>query len=98
MAAEHLSHMFAVGDFSVKQLASFDKLLRKRYQNLFVFCDKLRLLYCNSLFVNQVVRAVARSEELMNLFLNIAIENQNAYRGFSPRTIAKVLFEGMPGR
>jgi flavin-dependent dehydrogenase len=98
MAAEHLSHMFAVGDFSVKQLAAYDKLLRQRYQRLFVLCDKLRLLYLNSLFVNQVVRAVSRSEELMNLFLNIAVENQNANIGLAPSTIAKVLFEGMPGR
>ncbi len=98
MAAEHLSHMFAVGDFSVKQLAAYDKQLRQRYQRLFVLCDKLRLLYLNSLFVNQVVRAVSRSEELMNLFLNIAVENQNANKGLAPRTIAKVLFEGMPGR
>jgi geranylgeranyl reductase family protein len=98
MAAEHLSHMFAIGDFSVKQLAAFDKLLRKRYQQLFVLCDRLRLLYLNHLFVNQVVRAVARSEELMNLFMNIAVENQNVYRGLAPGTIAKVIFEGMPGR
>ena len=98
MAAEHLSHMFATGDFSLKQLAAFDKLLRKRYQQLFVLCDRLRLLYLNHLFVNQVVRAVARSEELMNLFMNIAIENQNIYRGLAPNTIAKVLFEGMSGR
>ena len=98
MAAEHLSHMFAVGDFSVKQLAAYDKQLRQRYQRLFVLCDKLRLLYLNSLFVNQVVRAVSRSEELMNLFLNIAVENQNANKGLAPSTIAKVLFEGMPGR
>lgn len=98
MAAEHLSHMFATGDFSVKQLAAFDKLLRLCYQHLFVLCDRLRLLYLNPLFVNQVVRAVSRSEELMNLFMNIAIENQNVYRGLAPSTIAKVLFEGMPGR
>ena len=98
MAAEHLTHMFAIGDFSLKQLAAFDKQLRQRYQRLFVLCDRLRLLYLNPFFVNQVVRAVARSEELMNLFMNIAIENQNIYRGLAPSTIAKVIFEGMPGR
>jgi len=98
MAAEHLTHMFAIGDFSLKQLAAFDKQLRQRYQRLFVLCDRLRLLYLNPFFVNQVVRAVARSEELMNLFMNIAIENQNIYRGLAPNTIAKVLFEGMSGR
>jgi len=98
MAAEHLSHMFAIGDFSVKQLAAFDKLLRQRYQHLFVLSDRLRLLYLNPLFVNQVVRAVSRSEQLMNLFMNIAVENQNVYRGLAPSTIAKVIFKGMPGR
>jgi menaquinone-9 beta-reductase len=98
MAAGHLSHMFASGDFSIKQLAAFDKLLRQRYQRLFVLCDRLRLLYLNPLFVNQVVRAVSRSEELMNIFLNIAIENQNTYQGLAPTTIAKVILEGMPGR
>jgi flavin-dependent dehydrogenase len=98
MAAEHLSHMFAADDFSVKQLAAFDKILRQRYQHLFVLSDRLRLLYLNPLFINQVMRAISRSDELMNLFMNIAVENQNAYRGFSPRTIAKVLFAGMPGR
>jgi menaquinone-9 beta-reductase len=98
MAAEQLSHMFAIGDFSVKQLAAFDKLLRQRYQHLFVLSDRLRLLYLNPLFVNQVVRAVSRSEQLMNLFMNIAVENQNVYRGLAPSTIAKVIFKGMPGR
>src|SRR5437667_2079992 len=95
MAAEHLSHMFAIGDFSLKQLTAFDKLLRQRYQRLFVLCDRLRLLYLNPLFVNQVLRAVARSEELMNLFIKIAIENQNAYQGLAPSTIAKVILKGI---
>ncbi len=98
MAAEHLTHMFAIGDFSLKQLAEFDKQLRQRYQRLFVLCDRLRLLYLNPFFVNRLVRAVARNEELMNLFMNIAIENQNIYRGLAPSTIAKVIIEGMPGR
>ena len=98
MAAEHLTHMFAIGDFSLKQLAEFDKQLRQRYQRLFVLCDRLRLLYLNPFFINRLVRAVARNEELMNLFMNIAIENQNIYRGLAPSTIAKVIIEGMPGR
>ena len=98
MAAEHLAHMFAIGDFSLKQLAAFDKQLRQRYQRLFVLCDRLRLLYLNPFFLNLVVRAVARNEELMNLFMDIAIENQNLSRGFAPGTIAKVIIEGMPGR
>jgi hypothetical protein len=34
----------------------------------------------------------------MSLFMNIAVENQNVYRGLTPGTIAKVILEGMPGR
>ena len=96
LAAEYLTHMFAIGDFSLKQLAAFDKQLRQRYQSLFVLCDRLRLLYLNPFFVNLVVRAVARNEELMNLFMNIAVENQNPSRGLAPSTIAKVIIEAMP--
>ncbi len=98
MAAEHLTYMFAIGDFSLKQLAAFDKQLRQRYQRLFVLCDRLRLLYLNPFFVNLVVRAIAHNEELRNLFMNIAIENQNLSRGLAPSTIAKILIEGIPGR
>jgi len=98
MAAEHLTHMFTIGDFSQKQLAAFDQQLRQRYQRLFELCDRLRLLYLNPLFVNMVVRAIARNENLMDLFMDIAIENQNISRGLAPSTIAKVIFEGMPGR
>ena len=98
LAAEHLSHMFTTGDFSLKQLALFDKQLRQRYQSLFVLCDRLRLLYLNPLFINLMVRAVARNEDLMELLMDIAIDNQNIVRGLAPSTIAKVIFEGMPGR
>ena len=98
MAAEHLCHMFAIGDFSVKQLTTYDKLLRQRYQRLFVLCDRLRVLYLNPLFLNQVVRAVARNDDLMTLLMNIAIDNQDAYQGLAPRTIAMVIFAGIPRR
>ena len=98
MAAEHLIHMFDIGDFSQKQLAAFDKQLRQRYQRLFELCDRLRLLYLNPFFINLMVRAIARNEDLMDLFMDIAIENQNISRGLAPGTIAKVIFEGMHGR
>jgi geranylgeranyl reductase family protein len=98
MAAEHLTHMFDIGDFSHKQLAAFDKQLRQRYQRLFELCDRLRLLYLNPFFINLMVRAIARNEDLMDLFMDIAIENQNISRGLAPGTIAKVIFEGMHGR
>ncbi len=98
MAANHVSHMFAAGDFSVKQLTAYDTMLRQHYQRLFVLCDQLRMLYLNPLILNQVVRAVARDDELMTLLMNIAIDNQDAYKGLAPRTIAKVIFGGIARR
>ena len=98
MAAEHLTHMFDIADFSHKQLAAFDKQLRQRYQRRFEICDRLRLLYLNSFFINLMVRAIARNEDLMDLFMDIAIENQNISCGLALSTIAKVIFEGMPHR
>ncbi len=94
MAAEHLTHMFARGDFSRKQLAVFDKQLRQRYQRLFVLCDRLRFFYLNPFVVDMLVRAVARNEELMNLFIDIAVENQNISRGLAPSTLVKMITAG----
>lgn len=88
----------AAGDFSVKQLTAYDTILRQHYQRLFVLYDQLRMLYLNPLILNQVVRAVARDDELMALLMNIAIDNQDAYKGLAPRTIAKVIFGGIAHR
>jgi len=98
MAAAHVSHMFTMGDFSVKQLMTYDNMLRQHYQRLFVLCDQLRMLYLNPLILNQVVRAVGRDNELMTLLLNIAIDNQDAYKGLAPRTIARVILGGVGRR
>ncbi|MDQ6642997.1 MAG: geranylgeranyl reductase family protein [Chloroflexota bacterium] len=92
MAAEHLIHMFAANDLSIKHLAEYDQLLRERYQRLFVLCDRLRFLYLNPLVLNRVVRSVAQQNDLMEMFMNIVIENHNAYEGISARTISKVVF------
>src|SRR5204863_1191051 len=92
MAAEHLIRMFAANDLSIKQLAEYDRLLRERYQRLFVLCDRLRFLYLNPLVLNRAVRSVAQQNDLMEMFMNIIIENEDAYEGLSPRTLSKVVF------
>ena len=92
MAAEYLVHLFALGDFSLKRLSTYDSLLRERYQRLFMICDRLRSFYLNPYILNRVVTAVANNNHLMDLFMNIAIENQNLSQGLAPATIAQVLF------
>ena len=97
IAAEHLLNMFAAGDLSSKNLKVYDRLLRQRYQDLFVLCNRLRFVYLNPLILNRVVTSAARSQDLMKLFMNIVLENQDAYEGLSPRTILKVVFGKMLG-
>lgn len=92
IAAEHLVHMLATGDLSGKNLKAYDKLLRQRYQDLFVLCNRLRFVYLNPLILNRVVTAAACDQDLMRIFMNIVLENQNVYEGLSPRTILKVVF------
>jgi hypothetical protein len=84
--------MFAANDLSIKHLAEYDRLLRERYQRLFVLCDRLRFLYLNPLVLNRAVRSVAQQNDLMEMFMNIVIENQNVYEGISARTITKAVF------
>lgn len=94
IAAEHLLSMFAAGDLSGKHLKAYDQLLRQRYQDLFVLCNRLRFVYLNPLILNRVVTSAARDQYLMKLFMNIVLENQNVYEGLSPMTILKVVFGG----
>lgn len=42
IAAEHVIEMFEVGDFSVSRLDAYDVHLRRKYQNLFRFCEQVR--------------------------------------------------------
>ncbi|GAC1383363.1 MAG: geranylgeranyl reductase family protein [Ktedonobacteraceae bacterium] len=98
LAAEYLVHLFTTGDFSLKRLSIYDSLLRERYQRLFVICDRLRSFYLNPIILNRVVRAVANNPHLMDLFMNIAIENQNLSQGLAPATIAQVLLSSAVSR
>ena len=92
MAADHIIGMFSANNLSIKSLAVYDRLLRERYQRLFVLCDRLRFLYLNPLVLNRVIRSVAHQDDLMEMFMNIIIENEDAYEGLSPRTLSKVVF------
>lgn len=92
LAAEHLLSMFASGDLSGKPLQAYDNVLRQRYQDLFVLCNRLRFVYLNPLVLNRVVTAAAHDQDLLRIFMNIVLENQNAYEGLTPRTLLKVVF------
>ncbi len=92
IAAEHIARMLHATDLSRKNFVAYDKQLRQQYQRLFVVCDGLRLVYLNPLILNRAVTSAARNSELMTLYMNIAIENQDIYKGLSPATITKAVF------
>jgi geranylgeranyl reductase family protein len=92
LAAEHLTAMFAAGDFSTSQLRAYDAQLRAEYQRLFTLCDRLRLLYLNAPVINRAIAAGTRRRALRDLYMNIVMENDDVMAALSPRTLATVAF------
>jgi geranylgeranyl reductase family protein len=92
LAAEHLTAMFAAGDFSTNRLRAYDADLRAAYQRLFTLCDRLRLLYLNAPVVNRAIAAGSRRSALRDLYMNIVMENDDVMAALSPRTLATVAF------
>jgi geranylgeranyl reductase family protein len=92
LAAEHLTAMFAAGDFSSSPLRAYDADLRAEYQRLFTLCDRLRLLYLNAPVINRAIAAGTRRRELRDLYMNIVMENDDVMAALSPRTLATVAF------
>jgi flavin-dependent dehydrogenase len=92
LAADHLTRMFAAGDFSTSRLRAYDAQLRTAYQRLFTLCDRLRLLYLNAPVVNRAIAAGTRRRELRDLYMNIVMENDDVMAALSPRTLATVAF------
>ncbi|MBI3243875.1 MAG: hypothetical protein HYZ49_16450 [Chloroflexi bacterium] len=89
LAAEHLSAMFESGDLSPERLAGYDRLLRRRYQRLFVFCHRLRKLFLNRPFLNRLVTAADRHDDLKLLLRDILLQQQEDFVDVSPATILK---------
>lgn len=92
LAAEHLTAMFAAGNFSTNRLRAYDAQLRAEYQRLFTLCDRLRLLYLNAPVINRAISAGTRRRELRDLYMNIVMENDDVMGALSPRTLATVAF------
>ncbi|MFQ5610765.1 MAG: geranylgeranyl reductase family protein [Anaerolineae bacterium] len=90
IAAEHAGHLFATGDFSPQNLAAYDRLLRQRYQNLFVFSNRMRDLFLRPFFLNRLVKAAHRQADLKMLLLNILLGNQHMSMGFSLKTLFRI--------
>jgi geranylgeranyl reductase family protein len=74
MAASHVLGMFEAGDLSQGRLETYDRLLRGRYQRLFVYCDLIRRFTFNILTLNLLVRLAARRPDLKHLLAKILLQ------------------------
>jgi geranylgeranyl reductase family protein len=91
IAAEHLAGMFAAGDLSRQRLGEYDRLLRQRFQRLFVTCNWMRDLFMNRPMLNHLVRVSHRQADLKLLLINLILGNQNSSSGVSGKTVLKTL-------
>ncbi len=73
LAASHLLAMFAAGDFSPARHAEYDRLLRARFQRLFVFCNRVRAVCLNPPLLNLLVWAAARRPDLKLRLMHIVL-------------------------
>ncbi|MFQ5614979.1 MAG: geranylgeranyl reductase family protein [Anaerolineales bacterium] len=78
IAARFLVEKFELGDFSAQTLAAYDRVLRARFQSLFVALSLIQKLYANPALLNRVVNVTAHNPELKTLFVKIILGTQNA--------------------
>jgi geranylgeranyl reductase family protein len=91
LAAEHIAGMFSAGDFSSDRFEDYDRLLRRHFQRLFIFLNRIRKLYINPVLLNRFVSVARRHLDLRELLVNILLGHQDAADGVSARTVRKVL-------
>jgi geranylgeranyl reductase family protein len=92
IAAQHLVDLFATGDLSHERLAAYDRALRLRFQDLFIFCTRMRDLFLHRWPLNRLVTAAALHTDLRSLLVNLVLGNQPASIGISAKTILRALF------
>ena len=65
--------MFAAGDFSPARHAEYDRLLRARFQRLFVFCNRVRAVCLNPPLLNLLVWAANGRPDLKLRLMHIVL-------------------------
>lgn len=91
LAADFVMRLFAKSDLSEESLAEYDRLLRERYQSLFVFCGRATHLFASRLALNLLVSWAERRADLAQLLTNIVLGNVDVPRRITALTILKTL-------
>ncbi len=89
IAAEHVARKVAEGDVSREGLSEYDRLLRARFERLFVFCRRLRDASLNALLLNRLVRVASRRHDLKMLLIDIVLGNRDVSASLSVTSVVK---------
>ncbi len=89
IAAQHVARMFDTGDLSRRSIAGYDRLLRDRFERLFVFCRRARDLALHPVILNRLARVAARREDLKMALTNILLGNRPASTVFSTTAVLR---------
>lgn len=91
LAAEFLEGVFASGDFSRRNFAGYDRMLRSHFQSIFRFLGYLRRVYVNPLLMDRMVRLCERVPEVKQMFVSILMSQQHPAALLQPRVLRQVL-------
>lgn len=94
LAAEFLADAFNTGDFSPTSLAGYDKLLREKFQRLFVFLNYIRRLYINPILMDRAVKATHKNADLRRSFVKILMSETDAAKIINFTAFRQIIFGG----
>jgi len=83
IAAQHVARLLDAGDLSPQSVAGYDRLLRDRFERLFVFCRRVRDLALHPPILNRLIRVAARREDLKMALTEIVLGNRPASAALS---------------
>jgi flavin-dependent dehydrogenase len=89
MAGEHLGKMLDTGDFSEARHQEYDALLREKYQDLFIFCERIRDLCLKRPYLNTLMRVATYREDLAMALIQAVLGAKPISRDLSARRIVR---------
>ncbi len=91
MAAMHLAEIFQQGDFSPARFSRYDAALRRRFQALFVFCNRVRDSALTPRRLNLLVALARKRPSLQKMLLDIVLGEEDALQRVSKWAVLREL-------
>ena len=91
IAAQFLENSFERGDFSLAGFASYDRLLRKSFQSLFLALGKVRKLYLNPTLMSRAIAAAGSFPEIKQLLVNVMLSQRHPSEMLNLRVLRNIV-------